>query len=146
LQTLWPSAPKRFIFNGLELLEGMTFDFYGIRDGDSIIALPREQQSIVRTTQWIAMTRDIENFNEALKWMLNPKTSAEASRIRDLHLMKAEQRPRMLMRLCATIDEDDESSRSSCPPTVIAPPPDAPAREPLPVDWAEAGFSENWNC
>ena len=41
LQILWPNHPKRFIYNGMQLVETKTFLYYGINDGDSIIALPK---------------------------------------------------------------------------------------------------------
>jgi hypothetical protein len=45
LQVLWPNAPKRFVFKGLELIETNTFNDYGVREGDSIIALSQEDSS-----------------------------------------------------------------------------------------------------
>jgi hypothetical protein len=140
LQSLWPSAPKRFIFNGLELLEAMTFDFYGIRNGDSIIALPLDQHSVYRTTQWLAMSRDTESFNESLKWMLDPRTSAEAARLRDLHLVKVEHRPKMFLKMCATFEADDGEENRASRGTVLGLPPEAPSCEALPVDWSMAGM------
>ena len=59
LQTLWPAARKRFIFNGAELINSKTFGFCGIKDGDSIIALPTDQtESVFSTQQWLSLTRD----------------------------------------------------------------------------------------
>jgi hypothetical protein len=140
LQTLWPSAPKRFIFNGLELLNGMTFDFYGIQDGDSIVALPLDHgESIYGTSSWLNATRDAEAFNEALKWMLDPVTSNEAARLRDLHLMRLERRPKGLIKMYSPLLAREQSERS---PAIAARIPCAPAlapsTEPLPELWAAA--------
>ena len=44
LQILWPSSPKKFVFNGSILNSDMTFDFYGIKNGDTIIALSNDLQ------------------------------------------------------------------------------------------------------
>jgi hypothetical protein len=140
LQTLWPEAPKRFIFNGLELLHGMTFDFYGIRDGDSIVALPLGHgESIYGTSSWLNATRDIEAFNEALKWMFDPATSDEAARLRDLHLMRLERRPKGLVKMYSSLLAREESNRS--PPIALRisyAPALAPSTEPLPELWAVA--------
>jgi hypothetical protein len=91
LQALWPLADLRFIYNGSELSDRMTFESYGIRDGDTIVALPTNN-SVCATSQWLSATRDYESFNESVQWMLDPKTSAEAARIRDLHFAHCEGR------------------------------------------------------
>ena len=91
LQTLWPNSRKRFIYNGQELIESMTFNFYRIKEGDSIIALPADEaESVYSTNQWLNLTRDSENFNDCMRWMLDQRTAGEAARLRDLHIMKME--------------------------------------------------------
>ena len=90
LGTLWPSK-RIFIFNGFELLEEKTFEFYGIRTGDSIIALPINLHGLdYCASQWMKLTSDSESFNDHMTWMLDPNTSGEAARLRDLHVMRIE--------------------------------------------------------
>ena len=106
-----PDSAVRFIFNGVQLLESNTFESYGIKDGDSIIALPADQtDSIITTHQWLNLTRDSDTFNDCMRWMLDPRTSGEASRLRDLHLMKMERRPKVFMRMCAPFVSQEAKS------------------------------------
>jgi hypothetical protein len=133
LQCLWPSSPKRFIYNGLELIDAMTFAFYGIRDGDSIIALPAGNDSLHHTSQWIALTRDADAFNDVLHWMLDPATAAESARLRDIHLLKLEMRPRAFRKL--NVAEDDEKDGKAAPDVAAHRPAPAPTTQPLPVPW-----------
>jgi hypothetical protein len=137
LQTLWRSHPKRFIFNGIELREDMTFESYGIRDGDSIVAIPLDNRdSVSDASQWLSLTRDTETFNESLRWMLDPATTAEAARLRDLQLMRLERRPAAFMRLYAPTGlADDEPVRSDSS-TVVGLPPKSPSVDALPLTLA----------
>jgi hypothetical protein len=131
LQSLWQSSPKRFIFNGIELQEDMTFESYGIRDGDSIVALPMDGPDALYTAaQWLNLTRDADSFNESLQWFLNPTTSAEGARLRDLQLMRLEMRPTSFIRLCAPADE---KGRVCTPATVLGLPPKSPSTDALPL-------------
>jgi hypothetical protein len=99
LQSLWPSNPKKFIFNGYELLEAMTFESYGIRDGDSIIAVPMGQSdSIYCMNRWFSLTRDCDSFNESMRCMFSPKTAGENARLRDLRLFKVEGKSRTFLK------------------------------------------------
>ena len=136
LQILWPSSPKRFIFNGAELIDSKTFGFYGIKDGDSIIALPADQtESVFSTQQWLSLTRDSDNFNDCMRWMLDPRTSGEASRLRDLHLMKMERRPKVFMRMCAPfVNEETAGGSITCTNTTYSSATE-PSTEALPVFW-----------
>jgi hypothetical protein len=132
LQSLWQSSPKCFIFNGIELREELTFESYGIRDGDSIVALPLEHRDSVYTaSQWLNFTRDAETFNESLQWMLDPATSAEAGRLRDLQLMRLERSPAAFMRFYAPADEECPVRSDSA--TVLGLPPKSPSVDALPT-------------
>jgi hypothetical protein len=91
LQRLF-SEPHRFICNGVELLEHMTLDFYEIRDGDVIIALPGELQGLYKVADWITVTRDSDTFNQTVQSILNTRTAREVYRLRDLHIMRLEGR------------------------------------------------------
>jgi hypothetical protein len=136
LQSLWPSNPRKLIFNGHELLDAMTFESYGIRDGDSIVALPVDpNESVYRTNHWLSLTRDCESFNEALEWMLNPRTSLEAARLRDVHHLRAENMPRTFARWVAPLAGRGERSPATPSSRVDYAPPTEPAAEALPVPW-----------
>ena len=137
LQRLWPNSQRKFIFNGSELTPEMTFDYYGIKSGDSIIALPVDRQDNYTTTsRWITLTRDNENFSESIKSMIHPRTAREASRLKDLHLMKIERKPKLFMKLCAPFLEKDANSEIESTTLLL---PEQQASEPsataLPVFW-----------
>jgi hypothetical protein len=136
LQCLWRGSPKRFIFNGVELLEENTFEFYGIRDGDSIVALPIDDRDPINgTSQWLSLTRDSESFNESLRWMLDPATSGEAARLRDLQLMRLEGRPRAIMKMCAPAGSEEGRVPRTDSSTVLGLPPKSPSVDALPMEW-----------
>lgn len=93
------------------LREFYTFDYYNIKNGDSIIALPIQSQRVnpIQTTQWMTLTKDSDCFDENMKWLINPRTTIEASRLNDLHLMKFERKSRMFIKLTsyAKLGEDE---------------------------------------
>lgn len=137
LQILWPEKPKRFIYNGMQLLESKTFSYYGISDGDSIIALPKEDfENEFKTTQWLNLTRDNESFNESMKWMLHPHTANEAARLRDIHLIKMEDKPKVYMKMKMPFENGKSDSCPICTNQLnIVDTPEAPSEEALPVLW-----------
>ena len=122
----------------------MTFNFYGIRDGDSIIALPKYQFNDLKCSQWMCLSRDCDSFNEYMKWMVDPRTSDEAARIRDLHIMKMEKRPRAYIKMRYPMFEENDSKTDTnaifqkiekTNLDLSQNKSDAPSEEPLPVLW-----------
>jgi hypothetical protein len=114
----------------------MTFNDYGVREGDSIIALSKEDSSSFDNVNlWISLTRDHEAFNECICSMLNPETSGEAARLRDLHLTRMESMPRPFARMCTPfLNQYTEAVMS--PPTILSSQsPRSPSEEALPVPW-----------
>jgi hypothetical protein len=136
LATLWPSSPKRFICRGVELMATMTFQACGIRSGDAIVVLPRgEDESASGIEDWLIITRDTESFNETVTSLLNPATTREAARLRDLHWTSLNCRPRLLRKLCAEFTGGHEQLQL-LPATVLpGAAPAEPSTAPLPVSW-----------
>ena len=111
-----------------------TFGFYGIKDGDSIIAAD-QTESVFSTQQWLSLTLDSDKFNDCMRWMLDPRTSGEVSRLRDLHLMKMERRPKVFMRICAPfVNEETAGGSITCTNTSYSSATE-PSTEALPVLW-----------
>jgi hypothetical protein len=136
LQSLWPNSPKRFIYHGLELEESMTFHDYGLRDGDSIIALSHEGPCVFeKVNLWLGLTRDRETFNDCMGWLLNPNTAGEAARLRDLHFIRMERRPRVFMNMCTPYLQQEIEKRSGLPFTIEYRSPRSPSTEALPILW-----------
>lgn len=106
LQILWQNSPKKFIYNGQELLETMTFSFYGIKDGESIIALPKiEFNDDLECWKKVSMNR--LEFNELVRSMTNPKTSREMARLRDLRFIGIEKKLHVYHKLKKAFEEDN---------------------------------------
>jgi hypothetical protein len=134
LQALWHTNPKRFIFNGIELREDRSFEFYGIRDGDSIVALPLENRaSVYAANPWLNLTRDADTFNESIRWMVDPATAAESARLRDLQLMRIERRPIAFIRLYAPARLEENCQVRPSSSTVLGLPPKSPSVDALPL-------------
>jgi hypothetical protein len=133
LHVLWPGIQKTFIFGGIKLSETMTFAEYGIRDGDSIIALSETESP--ETGLWISLTRDRDSLNETMQWMLDPGTSAEAARLRDLHMTRVEQRPRVYDRFCATFAAPEARTRPARGTKIATEAPRSPSPDALPLLW-----------
>lgn len=106
LQILWQNSPKKFIYNGQELSETMTFSFYGIKDGESIIALPKiELNDSLECWKKVSMNR--LEFNDLVKSMTNPKTSREVARLRDLRFIGIEKKLHVYHKLKKAFEEDN---------------------------------------
>jgi hypothetical protein len=137
LRRLPHSDSVTFVCNGVHLLDNQTFGFYDLRPKDIIVALPCTPDNR-DVPKWIALTHDSDAFGERIACIINQDISREAGRLRDFQLTKMERRPRTFRKLVAN------AGRKSPPPgriletTVIAPQPDSPSRDPLPVGWAPA--------
>jgi hypothetical protein len=126
----------RYLFNGAELIEAKTFEFYGIQNGDAIIALPAEvHDSISLTSQWLSLTRDNDAFNESMRWMVDPRTSDEAARLRDLHLLRAEAKSRGFLRVPAAYLKELITLGANGRTETNWEAPSEPSRDTLPALW-----------
>jgi hypothetical protein len=115
----------------------MTFDYYGIREGDSIIALPeRDAARPSEANLWVNLTRDRENLNECMRWMLDPSTSGEAARLRDLHMMKMEHRPRAFSKMCGAFLQSKGQGRTMIETKLSSERPKLPSTDALPTSWS----------
>jgi hypothetical protein len=83
---------------------------------------------------WISVTRDSDSFNDSLQWMLNPNTTGESARLRDLHFLNIERRPRVLLKMSATFAKEQSAAQS---PALVMDysMPTRPSCQPLPVPW-----------
>jgi hypothetical protein len=112
-RSLWPLRPKKFIFNGLELHDAMTFESHGIRDSDLILA-PTRGERVARhdaLDQGHTRLRQLQQAS-SLQWMLNPNATDKSARLRDVHFMKRRRRPRVLLKMYAAFSEEQSSAQS----------------------------------
>jgi hypothetical protein len=141
LQKLYPTEPKIFILNGEILSPKMTFTFYRIEEGSSIVVLP--DQGNLRgpgVSTWLTITRDSDNFNERINFSRNPQTRQEVSRLRDLRFLELERRPRMFVKFAQCINqhtEGDAVARLVPKLEIDFHQLDKPSCEPLPVVWKD---------
>jgi hypothetical protein len=92
----WQICRKHFIFKGRTLLESLTYEFDGICDGDSIIALPsdHDRSKLVVMQEWMSVTRDRNVLNDTIRPILNTATPRHVAHLSDLHDMAFESHPR----------------------------------------------------
>ena len=93
LQTLFPNRPKVFICCGEILQPNLSFEFYGIKDGYSIVVMPEDYDNI-EFARWASITRDQDNFEDRVCFAVNENTKGEVARLRDLHFDRMEMRSR----------------------------------------------------
>lgn len=136
LQVLFPDSKKKFINNGIELVESKTFGFYHLQNGDYIIAISNEKDVLFQSNIWLNLTKDNDNFDEYMKLMVNPALSNEAARLKDLHYVKMERRPRTFRKMCTSFmmtEKANESASENLQSYDIKP--DQPSTEALPAFW-----------
>jgi hypothetical protein len=138
LRSVLRSDRITFLFNGILLSDSNSFDFYGIREQDFLLALPIPPEAAY-TSGWISLSQDTESFKERLECLLNRGTASEVARIRDQQFTKIERRPRTFRRLTAScqggLEFPPPETQSSA--MVIARSDDAPSVAPLPILWSE---------
>jgi hypothetical protein len=138
LRSIWPTTEMRWVFNGTELNETLTFEFYGIREWDPIIAIPIDRgDSVAITNRWISLTRDSDVVLESIRAASDPKTCGEVARLRDLRLSRGEARPKRTVKIL----EDyfcPIGTTASCAGTETSwEPPAEPSVKALPVLWGK---------
>ncbi|OHS99795.1 hypothetical protein TRFO_33656 [Tritrichomonas foetus] len=77
-----------FIVNGSVLNDENTFNYYNIEDMTNIICVRQNDEKAV--TKWIRMTKDVDEFNKRVHHFKCPALKREASKLRDIRLMKEE--------------------------------------------------------
>ena len=137
LQSLFKHMPKIFIFNGTQLDPESTFHEVDVHNGDTILALPLSlQTNQMLKEQWISLTKDSDEFSEKMRWIVNPKTAPEASRLKDIHMDRIERRPRVFRKLCQLyLSQDTGPSELPKLQEECSESPSAPSTEALPVFW-----------
>ena len=97
LQELFKNCPKVFICRGEILQPNLSFQFYGIKDGYSIVVMPEDYDNI-EFARWASITRDQDNFEDRVGFAVNENTKGEVARLRDLHFDRMEMRSRHFAR------------------------------------------------
>ena len=129
----FPSSNRvEFVHNGNCLNKEKSFSDQGIEANDSIIAVFTPSES----NRWCNVTKDGTDFSKKIEMALNPRTTNESARIRDLHISKFEGKRRGLLKMIKTFNFSQSLTISTVP--VPKPVLDYTVKlqaSPLPVPW-----------
>jgi hypothetical protein len=98
LKGLLPRPDFQLIFGGSPLAERMPLAFYSVADGDCILALSNDPDSI---QTWSRVTGDSQAFTERMRTISDHRLSPEVARLRDLRMARIADRPGMLRAVAA---------------------------------------------
>lgn len=122
LNSLFPNEEKVYIFNGQILSQNKTFEQYDFGNFEYVVALTssstEDNNNINDFTEsshnykrspdfdfdkykWIQMTKDAENFAEKVSAAASRISSREFARLRDLRLIKLEQKRSFWSKKCS---------------------------------------------
>jgi hypothetical protein len=143
LRVLNPDSPRRFIYGGTEMTDDVTFAEYGIQDGDTILALPLEENDN-RTDRdtWVRLSRDQTAFSDSVRWIQDPNMCREAARLRDLRNMKMDRRSSTFWRMCRPFLQSEKEKSEYDMSTITydgLKSRDSPCTEALPIFWNPRG-------
>jgi hypothetical protein len=133
---LFPRQATSFVYNGQLLDESLPLGFYGLKDMETIIAIPKAPATNALLSRWVHISRDSDSFEMSIRGLTSQATRLEAMRLRDLVLMKQETAPKKL-RLAARRMPSAEGMPSvgESHPTKIGPPPRTMSTDKIPVLW-----------
>lgn len=147
LETATSHDVKKFIkdhhvellYNGELLHRSHNFKFYGLKQEDVLVIVPKTQDinTIPQTLENIG--KDEDNFRERISSVIDPNISEEAGRIRDIQLYKLENKPSFFCRLLNSYQEENEVPEPKPSQTFI---PirtrySKPSSAPLPAFWSD---------
>ena len=140
LNKLFPYHDKSFYFDGAKLNEEKTLNKVGIRENDTIIALP---QNAVLDPKMFSIKPNTDVFDEKIQITFNTNIKGEAIRLRDLQMMKLEVKSKMFNKFVKNFHEKEEAQ--SVQESVVSPSfyvkPEKPSTEALPCFWgSKAAF------
>jgi hypothetical protein len=133
LRSRFPIGSSHFVCNGEILMDTMTFAFYHIREMEVIVVVPG---SVSEAQKWMPVTEDSDSLSEKVQFILNPRTSVEIARLKDLALAQEHRRPGPCRRIRSVSERAIAHPTESFPLKVDYPALDGPNCEPLPVGWA----------
>jgi hypothetical protein len=132
LKRLLPRPDFQLIFGGSTLSETLPLAFYSVSDGDCILALSNDSESM---QTWTHVTGDSQAFTERMKTICDPKLSPELARLRDLRMLRLSDRPGMMRAVASLHRSLQGAPRRFVEKSVTEWTSVAPNVEPLPVYW-----------
>lgn len=149
LETATSNDIKRFIknsnvellYNGMQLNRQHTFKFYGMKNEDVLVVIPKQTDLKAIPYSWETISQDEEVFRERISSVIDPKISEEAGRIRDLQLFKIENKPSVFRKLLQFYNEDVAPKSEPRFKTIVPNKMKKPSSEPLPNFWGSSTTS-----
>lgn len=122
------------LFNGAPLDGKLSFKFYGIKNDDIIVVIPKNANKKMLSGYWMSLSHDDASFREDVSNLINPKISQEAGKINELRLLKLESKPKAYRKFLREI-HDDTLMPLHPMKTVVPDKSSTPSIEPLPCFW-----------
>lgn len=157
LNNLFPNEEKVYIYKGQVLSQNKTFEQYDFGSFEHVVALTScsadDESSFSVSTfhynrspdfdfdkyRWIQMTKDAENFAEKVSAAASRISSREFARLRDLRLMKMEQRRsfwnKKCLRFISSNGPSSSFSKKSVPLVIDFKHCESPRSEAMPFLW-----------
>jgi hypothetical protein len=139
LHQMYSQRKYVFIYNG-EVLDGQkSLSSFGIKNEDTIIAIPEPGAHGVlpsRADHWLNVTRTSDSFGEFVQPLMTPATRGESLRMRDTRMMRLEANPGKYRRLRNRYDMNPDrdvipiAEKLAMPPITLE-----PSVDPLPILW-----------
>jgi len=118
-----------FVYDGQILNSECSFQSCQIGNDDSVVAVDPGHEKA--TYRWMKLTEELDDFSNSVQCAINPKCRGEFLRLRDIHRIKLESRPRTFRRMTKMLEKDVLSPIAG--DTVVAEPPSEISCEPLPM-------------
>lgn len=138
LRCLLPEKNVSFILKGRVLSDSCTFKAYGIHNNDVLI-VSYPNQAHIASMKYSSPLHESDSISERINNIVNPHTTTEVVRLRDLQMARLERRPKTFRKMCFTIQNSEsktnfssEANLKSVIPTI---PLEKPSTEPLPMLW-----------
>ena len=128
----------KMVFNGTVLQKRHSFRFYGLKNEDILLVVPKDEIGTMKSVCENIILEDDEAFKEKISHALNPKMSDETGRIRDLQLAKIENKPGIYRRLVSLFESEQNTPQNTVKtPSFIPKKAEKPSTQPLPCFWTE---------
>ena len=137
LSSVLPPVDLVLIYDSAILEHFKTFNFYGIKEGDVIVVLSKNESDEDTKMRWIQATSDDDEIIQRVHMAMNPSLTKEVARLKDLHLARVENRRKMFYQVAKKAKYEHNLSDGYVPDkkseTVIGETPDFPSTDPLPI-------------
>jgi hypothetical protein len=129
LMAQYSMLDRNCVFNAQILDPQGTLEFYGIKNNDAIVFVPVNVEN-----QWMRLTREVDAFSDTIHFAISKDSRADFLRLKDLHAIQLESRPRALRKFMANCIQANTRDVIRFA-TIIGEIPSELSCDPLPVCW-----------